>query len=103
METLTLKHKAKTPAPGEQKQALVGVVTSGNLEVLFERVLPAGQCEVTIATPMRGFDDTWRAVVNEFVDRCSPGGLRVSINDGGARPDTVFLRLMQGMEMMGAE
>jgi malonate decarboxylase delta subunit len=29
--------------------------------------------------------------------------LRISINDGGARPDTVFLRLMQGSALMETE
>jgi malonate decarboxylase delta subunit len=42
-------------------------------------------------------------VVADFVERCSPGGLRISINDGGARPDTVHLRLMQGSSLMEAE
>ncbi len=46
--------------------------------------------------------ETWKAVVAEFVERSSPGGLRISINDGGARPDTVFLRLMQGSALMEA-
>jgi malonate decarboxylase delta subunit len=42
-------------------------------------------------------------VVAEFVERSSPGGLRISINDGGARPDTVFLRLVQGSALMEAK
>jgi malonate decarboxylase delta subunit len=29
--------------------------------------------------------------------------LRISINDGGARPDTVYLRLIQGSALMGAK
>ena len=103
MELLDVKHTAKTRLSGKKDQAIIGVVASGNLEVLLERVLPGKECEVKIATPMKGYDDTWKAVITEFVDRCSPGGLRISINDGGARPDTVFLRLMQGVEVMGAE
>ena len=47
-------------------------------------------------------DEVWEAVVADFVERASPGGLRISINDGGARPDTVALRLMQGVRMMEA-
>ena len=103
METLDVKHTAKSRLTGKKEQAIIGVVASGNLEVLLERVLPDKECEVKIVTPMKGYDDTWKAVITEFVDRCSPGGLRISINDGGARPDTVFLRLMQGVEVMGAE
>ena len=44
-----------------------------------------------------------RETVAEFVERSSPGGLRISINDGGARPDTVFLRLVQGSALMEAK
>jgi len=103
MLTLKFAHTAKRRAAGTKTQALIGVVASGNLEVLLERVLPAAACEVEIATPVRGFDATWKAVVDEFVERSAPGGLRISINDGGARPDTVFLRLMQGCAMMESE
>ena len=103
METLKFRHTAKTRLAGKKEQAIIGVVASGNLEVLLERVLPDRHCEVDIATTAAGFDDTWKAVVAEFVERHSPGGLRISINDGGARPDTVFLRLMQGTALMGAE
>jgi malonate decarboxylase delta subunit len=103
METLTFRHMARRRLPGTKGQAIIGVVASGNLEVLLERVLPGTVCEVEIATPLTGYGETWKAVVAEFVERSSPGGLRVSINDGGARPDTVYLRLMQGSALMGAE
>ena len=42
----------------------------------------------------------WRAVVEDFVTRAAPGGLRILINDCGARPDTVSLRLLQGARLM---
>lgn len=103
MENLKIKHTAKTRLAGKKDQAIIGVVASGNLEVLLERVLPDKHCEVDIATPVKGYDDTWKAVVAEFVERSSPGGLRISINDGGARPDTVYLRLMQGAALMEVE
>jgi malonate decarboxylase delta subunit len=103
MQTLKLRHTAKRRLSGNKNKAIIGVVASGNLEVLLERVLPEAACEVDIATPLSGYDETWEAVVAEFVERSSPGGLRISINDGGARPDTVYLRLMQGSALMEAE
>ena len=103
MQTLKFRHTAKHRLSGNKDKAIIGVVASGNLEVLLERVLPQAACEVDIATPLSGYDETWEAVVAEFVERSSPGGLRISINDGGARPDTVFLRLMQGSALMEAE
>ena len=103
MLTLKFKHSAKRRLFGKQDTAIIGVVASGNLEVLLERVLPGAECEVDIATPITGYDAIWKAVIDEFVERFSPGGLRISINDGGARPDTVFLRLMQGCALMEEE
>jgi malonate decarboxylase delta subunit len=103
MQTLKFRHTAKRRLSGNKDKVIIGVVASGNLEVLLERVLPQAACEVDIATPLSGYDETWEAVVAEFVERSSPGGLRISINDGGARPDTVFLRLMQGSALMEAE
>lgn len=103
MLMLNFKHTAKTRLGGKKDHAILGVVASGNLEVLLERVLPGAACEVEIATPVKGYDATWAAVIAEFVARSSPGGLRISINDGGARPDTVYLRLMQGCALMESE
>ena len=102
MDTLEIKKDAAKRAEGVKAHTITGVVASGNLEVLLERVLDGNRCEITIKTPVGGFDDLWRAVLDEFVERYSPGGLRISINDGGARPDTVFLRLAQGVHLMEA-
>ena len=96
MERLSFSHTADRGARGRKPMAIVGVVASGNLEVLVERVLPDTECLVEVATTAHGFGEVWRAVVADFVERRSPGGLRLSVNDGGARPDTVALRLAQG-------
>ena len=50
METLRFDLAAPTPATGARKMALVGVVASGNLEVLLEREGPADRCTVEINT-----------------------------------------------------
>jgi len=102
MEKLTYRLEAATPAGGTRAQAIVGVVASGNLEVLLERALPADQCSVEIATSAHGFAEVWQAVIADFVTRRAAGGLRISINDGGARPDTVALRLAQGVRLIEA-
>lgn len=100
METLTYRHTTRSRASGSKASDLVGVVASGNLEVLVERVLHERECHVEIRTTAVGFGAVWEAVVADFVDRRSPGGLRISINDGGARPDTVALRLAQAVRAM---
>jgi malonate decarboxylase delta subunit len=100
MEHLNYRHKMTRQASGTQTSAVVGVVASGNLEVLVERALPHHDCEVDIHSQATGFGDVWSAVIADFVSRRAVGGLRFSINDGGARPDTVALRLAQAVRVM---
>jgi malonate decarboxylase delta subunit len=100
MEQLSFRSVTRERARGDALSALVGVVASGNLEVLVERVLPGHACEVEIQTAVTGFGDVWHAVVADFIERRSPGGLRFSINDGGARPDMVALRLAQAVRVI---
>jgi malonate decarboxylase delta subunit len=100
MEDLSFHHMARQRAGGTKRMAIIGVVASGNLEVLAERVLPDAECLLEIKTAAEGFGEVWDAVVADFVERYSPGGLKFSINDGGARPDTVLLRLAQAVRLM---
>jgi malonate decarboxylase delta subunit len=97
MEKLNFKLSAPKRAGGTRTQAIVGVVASGNLEVMLERASPSDVCTIDVATAAHGFGAVWDAVVRDFAARRSAGGLRISINDGGARPDTVALRLAQGI------
>lgn len=103
METLNFRHTTARRASGSKHTAVVGVVASGNLEVLVERCLPDRECQIDIETAARGFGEIWAAVVADFVERRSPGGLRFSIHDSGARPDTVALRLAQAARTMEQE
>jgi malonate decarboxylase delta subunit len=77
---------------------VVGVVASGNLEVLVEEGAPAGRCRFSVDTSVRGFGETWRAVVEDFAARQRPSGLVFSLNDAGATPAVVSLRLDQAVE-----
>ena len=103
MENLTFRSKTRQRAGGNRAMAIIGVVASGNLEVLVERVMPDTECLLEIKTAATGFGDVWAAVVADFVERQSPGGLKLSINDGGARPDTVMIRLAQAVRMVAEE
>ena len=100
MEQFEVRRMAARPASGDRRQAIVGVNASGNLEVLVERILPGGTSAVEVTTAIAGFRDLWTAVIEDFFDRCATGGLKFSINDGGARPDVVSLRLMQSVRLM---
>lgn len=78
--------------------ALTGVVSSGNLEVLIESADFDGACQVEIRTSAKGFADIWSAVLEDFAARHDLSNLRISVNDGGATPAVVSLRLDQAME-----
>ena len=100
METIDIRHEGLATLPDGRAWAVVGVVASGNLEVLLERAAPPDACNVQIETSAEGFASVWQAVIRDLVARHPTGGLRISINDGGARPDIVTLRLLQGLSMM---
>jgi malonate decarboxylase acyl carrier protein len=77
------------------RRAHVGVVGSGDLEVLIE---PAGHgVTVDLRTSVDGFADTWLAVLERFFSRTNVAA-KVQINDFGATPGTVTLRLSQAVE-----
>ena len=76
---------------------VVGVVASGNLEVMVEATPGAG-CTIDVTTTARGFDAVWAAVLADFHGRAGLGGVRISINDVGATPAVVSLRLDQALE-----
>lgn len=80
---------------------LVGVVGSGNLEVLVEPETVAG-CTVDVETSARGFGHIWEAVLRDFHERHPLAGVRVSINDMGATPAVVSLRLDQAVASLEA-
>ena len=61
------------------------------------------ECRLEIKTAAEGFGEVWSAVIADFVERYSPGGLKFSINDGGARPDTVSLRLAQAVRLIAED
>jgi malonate decarboxylase delta subunit len=97
MERLRFELECEQGEAAIAAPVVVGVVGSGNLEVLVEPGGPAGRCRVEVATSVRGFDDTWRAVLTDFVARHRPSGLVLSVNDAGATPAVVSLRLDQAI------
>ena len=78
--------------------ATVGVLGSGNLEVLVEPAALGGACEIEVSTSARGFGDIWEAVMKDFFARHRAGNIRISVNDAGATPAIVSLRLDQAIE-----
>ncbi|MDD2918320.1 malonate decarboxylase acyl carrier protein [Rhodoferax sp.] len=89
-------------APGQFAPVLVGVVGSGNLEVMIEPTPQGTACQIDITTSARGFAPIWQAVVYDFQARHGLAGVAVSINDMGATPSVVSLRLDQAAAALPA-
>jgi malonate decarboxylase delta subunit len=95
LERLDYTLPGQRPA-GDFAPVLVGVVGSGNLEVMLEPA-PGPDCTVHIETSARGFGPIWEAVVRDFHQRHPLAGVRISVNDMGATPAVVGLRLDQAV------
>ncbi len=99
METLFYRFENGSRTLAQRPQ-VVGVVGSGNLEVLIEAVSQNGACTVEIKTTARGFGAIWEAVICDFQQRWRLLDTRIAINDVGATPAVVSLRLDQAVESM---
>jgi malonate decarboxylase delta subunit len=101
MQTLNYEFPAARPAG---RAVHVGVVGSGDLEVLLEPRVSGevGQtATVRVRTSVNGFDTIWRDVLTRFFARGALAG-RWELNDFGATPGVVNLRLRQAFEAAGA-
>jgi malonate decarboxylase delta subunit len=96
METLEFRFNSK-PAFRAADPALCGVVGSGNLEILIKTGIEPLACRVSIKTSARGFGATWQAVLGSFTASHAAGGTVIAINDMGATPAVVTLRLAQAL------
>ncbi|MGH8798183.1 MAG: malonate decarboxylase acyl carrier protein [Caldimonas sp.] len=99
IETLDFAFGGGNAAPPFEP-VLVGVVASGNLEVLLEPSA-SGDCAIHVETSARGFGEIWAAVLEDFHRRHRLSGVRLSLNDMGATPAVVGLRLDQAAYAIG--
>jgi malonate decarboxylase delta subunit len=93
MQTLRFDYPASQPV---SRRAHVGVVASSDLEVLIDPS-PDDRAHVTVRTSAEGFGEVWEAVLDRFFAR-NDLAATVEINDSGATPGTVALRLAQAVE-----
>jgi malonate decarboxylase delta subunit len=94
------QHKFDYPSAKRHvtKRAHVGVVGSGDMEVLMEPAKKGG-AHVSIRTSVNGFGSSWKAVMDRFFSKYD-GAVRIDINDAGATPGSVMLRLEQAVEVI---
>lgn len=93
METLRYEYPASAVFP---RRVHVGVVGSGDLEVLMEPAA-GSQATVIVNTSVNGFGTIWKSVIDRFFSRFE-GRVAIEINDFGASPGVVMLRLEQAVE-----
>ncbi|MBV8296754.1 MAG: malonate decarboxylase subunit delta [Acidimicrobiia bacterium] len=93
MELITLDYPAEEAI---SRRAHVGVVGSGDLEVLLEPSKDH-QAHVRICTSVDGYGAIWKNVLDRFFSRYK-GAAAIQINDFGATPGIVMLRLQQAVE-----
>lgn len=94
MEILFLEFPAGGNRPPHT--AHVGVVSSGNLEVLLEGA-KGESSTVRVRTNVAGFGEQWKEVISLFFER-HDFALSIEVNDFGASPPVVLLRLEQALE-----
>lgn len=95
MEILTFQYKATQIV---NRRAHVGVVSSGDLEILIEPSTDP-YAHVVIRTNTEGFGDIWKVVLDRFFDQHNFAAV-IEINDFGATPGVVSLRLAQAVEVL---
>jgi malonate decarboxylase delta subunit len=96
MEKLVFEFDAGTPALG---RSLAGVVGSGDLEVLVEPNT-AERTVVSITTSVDGFGKVWEAVLARMLGQGELPAVRIEINDFGATPGVVRMRIAQAFEAL---
>ena len=97
MQTLNYQFPAREVA---SRAVHVGVVGSGDLEILLEPPAagdPSDSVVVRVRTSVNGFDTIWHDVLQRFFTRTPLAG-SWELNDLGATPGVVTLRLRQAAE-----
>ncbi|GAB2863416.1 malonate decarboxylase acyl carrier protein [Actinoallomurus bryophytorum] len=97
MRTLRYEFPADDPPA---RRVHVGVVGSGDLEILMTPE-PTGIARVRVRTSVDGFDTVWRVVLERFFARHRVAA-SFELNDFGATPGVVTLRLRQAVEDGGS-
>ncbi|ASL48689.1 Malonate decarboxylase acyl carrier protein [Burkholderia sp. AD24] len=99
MEHLTFDYPAQRAVT---TRAHVGVVGSGDLEVLLapadsSAATAALSAHVVVRTSVDGYSHIWKSVLDRFFTRYD-GAAQIEINDFGATPGVVALRLAEAVE-----
>ncbi|MGY4857369.1 malonate decarboxylase acyl carrier protein [Cryobacterium sp. AP23] len=95
MQTLTFSYAASERL---QRPVHVGAVSSGDLEIVMTPTPDSDTADILVRTSIDGFDSIWRHVLDRFFEQ-SAVLADYEINDFGATPGMVSLRLAQALEL----
>ncbi|UIF90800.1 malonate decarboxylase subunit delta [Cupriavidus sp. UYPR2.512] len=97
MEQLRFEFPAGQPA---KARVLVGVVGSGDLEVLVEPG-SGGVTTVEVTTSVNGYGRVWDAQLARVFAAEPRASMQIRIHDFGATPGVVGMRLAEAFEALG--
>ena len=101
LHELVFEFKAESPSDFSEEFLHFGVVGSGDMEVIMEHQELAGAVRVKIVTPVTGYDEVWRRVLERFVNDTGIANVSLEINDNNATPVVACLRLRQALSEIG--
>jgi malonate decarboxylase delta subunit len=96
MEQLRFEYAATDPA---SRRVLVGVVGSGDLEVMIEPGEP-GKTSIDVTTSVNGYGRVWDAQLTRVFSAEPRAAMRIRIHDFGATPGVVGMRLAEAFEAL---
>ncbi|MDO9069307.1 MAG: malonate decarboxylase acyl carrier protein [Deltaproteobacteria bacterium] len=97
LHELNFEFKAENPTAFPADFIHYGVVGSGDMEALMEKQELCGAVTIKVVTPVTGYDEVWRRVLERFVNDTGISDARIEINDNNATPVVVSLRLRQAL------
>ncbi|MGS0740354.1 malonate decarboxylase subunit delta [Glaciimonas sp. GG7] len=97
MEKISYEFVAGPPATD---RVLTGVVGSGDLEVLVEPHT-AGITKIQVNTSVDGMASVWEALLRRIFTAALLPAMQMEINDFGATPGVVRMRIEQAFEELG--
>lgn len=95
LRVLNFEFTAAMPKSIAKEWSHLGVVGSGDLEVLMEKQDLGGKTKIKVVTPVVGFDAVWEKMIGKFVKESDIGDVFIEINDNNATPIVVYMRLRQ--------
>ncbi|CAG9164574.1 malonate decarboxylase subunit delta [Cupriavidus pinatubonensis] len=98
MEQLRFEYPAGEPAA---TRVLVGVVGSGDLEVMVEPGT-SGVTTVDVTTSVNGYARVWDAQLSRVFAAEPRAAMQIRIHDFGATPGVVGMRLAEAFEALDA-